>query len=63
MAEVEQWWNNKANEILELMPNFGGYVVKADSEGEPGPHTYNRTEADGANMMARSMGKNENGTG
>jgi len=49
------WWSKKVDEVYELMPNFGGFLVKADSEGNIGPQTYNRTEADGANMLARAV--------
>lgn len=54
-AEVQEWWNQKAEEIYQYIPDFGGFVVKADSEGQPGPHNYKRTQADGANMMARAL--------
>lgn len=54
-AEVQAWWNQKAEEIYQYIPDFGGFVVKADSEGQPGPHNYKRTQADGANMMARAL--------
>jgi alpha-glucuronidase len=53
--QVAQWWKNKVDEIYKLIPDFGGFVVKANSEGQPGPRTYNRTHADGANMMATAM--------
>ena len=49
---VQQWWKDKASEIYKLIPDFGGFVVKANSEGQPGPQDYGRTHADGANMMA-----------
>jgi alpha-glucuronidase len=52
---VIAWWNEKANEIYRLIPDFGGFVVKANSEGQPGPRTYNRTHADGANMLAAAL--------
>src|ERR1700752_4161084 len=52
---VIKWWKLKANEIYKLMPDFGGFVVKANSEGQPGPRTYNRTHADGANMLAAAV--------
>ena len=52
---VRKWWRDKVAEIKELMPNFGGFVVKADSEGQPGPLTYGRSYADGANMLAEAL--------
>jgi alpha-glucuronidase len=52
---VAEWWKKKADEIYELIPDFGGFVVKANSEGQPGPRTYNRTHADGANMLAAAV--------
>lgn len=54
-AEVVQWWADKADEIYALIPDFGGYLVKANSEGMPGPQDYGRTHADGANLLARSV--------
>ena len=54
-AEVQQWWKNKINEIYLLIPDFGGFLVKANSEGQPGPQDYNRTHADGANMLADAV--------
>lgn len=54
-AEVINWWKKKADEIYQLIPDFGGFVVKANSEGQPGPRTYNRTHADGANMLAAAL--------
>ena len=53
--EVQQWWKIKTDEIYKLIPDFGGFVVKANSEGQPGPRTYNRTHADGANMLAAAV--------
>ncbi len=50
--QVIQWWNNKIREIYALIPDFGGFLVKANSEGQPGPQDYGRTHADGANMLA-----------
>ncbi|SIT26316.1 alpha-glucuronidase [Chryseobacterium gambrini] len=50
--EVQKWWKDKAAEIYRLIPDFGGFLVKANSEGQPGPQDYGRTHADGANMMA-----------
>ncbi len=52
---VAAWWKQKADEIYKLIPDFGGFVVKANSEGQPGPRTYNRTHADGANMLAAAV--------
>ena len=52
---VESWWADKTNAVYEKIPDFGGYVVKADSEGQPGPFAYGRTHADGANMLARVL--------
>jgi len=54
---VEQWWKNKIDEIYSIIPNFGGFLVKADSEWQPGPHIYGRTHAQGANMLARNFKK------
>jgi alpha-glucuronidase len=51
-ADVIQWWKNKTKEIYQLIPDFGGFLVKANSEGQPGPQDFGRTHADGANMMA-----------
>lgn len=53
--EVKQWWKQKAEEIYKSIPDFGGFLVKANSEGQPGPHNYNRTHADGANMLADAV--------
>lgn len=53
--EVRTWWNNKTQEIYKLIPDFGGYLVKANSEGEPGPQDFGRTHADGANMLAEAL--------
>lgn len=50
--EVVQWWKNKIKEIYTLVPDFGGFLVKANSEGQPGPQDFGRTHADGANMLA-----------
>ncbi len=52
---VIAWWKQKVHEIYKLIPDFGGFVVKANSEGQPGPRTYNRTHADGANMLADAL--------
>ena len=54
-AGVIAWWKAKADEIYKLIPDFGGFIVKANSEGQPGPRTYNRTHADGANMLAAAV--------
>lgn len=51
-SEVQKWWKAKAKEIYSLIPDFGGFLVKANSEGQPGPQDYGRTHADGANMLA-----------
>ena len=53
--EVQLWWKQKAKEIYTLIPDFGGFLVKANSEGQPGPQDYNRTHADGANMLADAV--------
>lgn len=53
--QVQDWWKNKVDEIYGYIPDFGGFLVKADSEGQPGPHNYNRTQADGANMLADAV--------
>ena len=50
--QVISWWTNKVNDIYALIPDFGGFLVKANSEGQPGPQDYGRTHADGANMLA-----------
>jgi alpha-glucuronidase len=53
--EVAGWWKKKADEIYRTIPDFGGFVVKANSEGQPGPRTYNRSHVDGANMLAAAL--------
>lgn len=53
--EVKDWWKNKVNEIYRHIPDFGGFLVKANSEGQPGPQDYGRTHADGANMLADAL--------
>lgn len=53
--QIADWWKETTKHVYEVIPNFGGYLVKADSEGRPGPFTYNRTHADGANMLARAL--------
>lgn len=52
---VAAWWRDRAAEIYARIPDFGGFVVKADSEGQPGPFGYGRDHADGANMLARAL--------
>jgi len=52
---VQLWWKQKVKEIYDLIPDFGGFLVKANSEGQPGPQDYNRTHADGANMLADAV--------
>ncbi len=52
---VAEWWKKKADEIYALIPDFGGFLVKANSEGQPGPRTYNRNHVDGANMLAAAV--------
>lgn len=52
---VQHWWKEKAKEIYSMMPDFGGFLVKANSEGQPGPQDYQRTHADGANMLADAV--------
>ncbi len=52
---VAKWWRDKSDEIYRLIPDFGGFLVKANSEGQPGPCDFGRTHADGANMMARAL--------
>jgi alpha-glucuronidase len=52
---VARWWKDKADEIYRLIPDFGGFLVKANSEGQPGPQDYERTHADGANVLADAV--------
>ena len=52
---VIQWWKNKVDDIYTLVPDFGGFLVKASSEGQPGPQDYGRSHADGANMLADAL--------
>ena len=52
---VQAWWKAKADEIYRAIPDFGGFLVKANSEGQPGPQDYDRTQADGANMLADAL--------
>ncbi len=53
--QVKAWWKAKAKEIYQMIPDFGGFLVKANSEGQPGPFDYQRTHADGANMLADAV--------
>ena len=53
--EVRAWWTAKVDEIYKVIPDFGGFLVKANSEGQPGPQDYKRTHADGANMLAAAL--------
>ena len=54
-SRVQQWWRDKVSEIYAKIPDFGGFLVKANSEGQPGPGDYGRTHADGANMLAAAL--------
>jgi alpha-glucuronidase len=54
-SEVIEWWKTKVKEIYNLIPDFGGFLVKANSEGQPGPQDFERTHADGANMLADAL--------
>ena len=54
-AKVKAWWKAKAKEIYKLIPDFGGFLVKANSEGQPGPGDYDRSHSDGANMLADAV--------
>jgi alpha-glucuronidase len=53
--EVRAWWKSKTDEVYRYIPDFGGYLVKANSEGQPGPQDYGRSHADGANMLAEAV--------
>ncbi|MDI6400539.1 alpha-glucuronidase family glycosyl hydrolase [Balneolaceae bacterium ANBcel3] len=53
--EVQEFWNEITDKVYSYIPDFGGYLVKADSEGQPGPHGYGRDHADGANVLARAL--------
>ncbi|MXO70686.1 alpha-glucuronidase [Altererythrobacter buctensis] len=53
---VRAWWRAKADEIYAAIPDFGGFLVKANSEGQPGPQDYGRSHADGANVLAEALG-------
>ncbi|MCT1191286.1 alpha-glucuronidase [Lactococcus lactis] len=55
--KVSEWWQQTIDHIYNVIPDFGGFVVKADSEGEPGPYQYGRNHADGANMLAKPFEK------
>jgi alpha-glucuronidase len=54
-ARVAEWWKHRADQIYHLIPDFGGFVMKADSEGRPGPSSFGRTPADAANVIARAL--------
>ena len=54
-AAVQQWWKEKVKDIYQLIPDFGGFLVKANSEGQPGPQDYGRNHVDGANMFADAL--------
>ena len=53
--DVEEWWAEKVDEVYDLIPDFGGFLVKADSEGQNGPYDYDRSHAEGANVLARAL--------
>ena len=55
--KVSSWWQQTIDHIYNVIPDFGGFVVKADSEGEPGPYQYGRNHVDGANMLAKPFEK------
>ena len=55
VPEVIAWWKAKVAEIYELIPDFGGFVIKANSEGQPGPHDYHRSHSEGANVLASAL--------
>ena len=55
VPEVQEWWKKKVEEVYSVIPDFGGFLVKANSEGQPGPQNYNRTHAEGANMLADAL--------
>lgn len=55
VPEVREWWNKKAEQIYDLIPDFGGFLVKASSEGQPGPGDFGRSHAEGANMLAEAV--------
>jgi alpha-glucuronidase len=54
-AKVQEWWKDKVKEIYQYIPDFGGFLVKANSEGQPGPQDYKRTHAEGANLLADAL--------
>jgi alpha-glucuronidase len=54
-AAVQRWWRDKTDEVYKYIPDFGGFLVKANSEGQPGPQDYGRNHADGANMLADAL--------
>lgn len=54
-SDVAEWWKQKVHEIYSMIPDFGGFLVKANSEGQPGPCDYHRTHAEGANMLASAL--------
>lgn len=54
-AEVKDWWEKQMKQVYASVPDLGGFLVKADSEGRPGPFTYQRTHAQGANMLANAV--------
>ena len=54
-SDVAEWWKQKVHEIYSMIPDFGGFLVKANSEGQPGPYDYHRTHAEGANMLASAL--------
>ena len=54
-SKVQSWWAAKVKEIYKLIPDFGGFLVKANSEGQPGPNDFGRTHAEGANMLAKAL--------
>lgn len=56
-TDVKNWWKQKVDEIYKYVPDFGGFLVKANSEGQPGPQNYGRNHADGANMLAEAIGE------
>ena len=55
--QVIKWWAKKVEEIYLYIPDFGGFIVKANSEGQPGPQDFGRMHDQGANMLARALGK------
>src|SRR6185295_13457932 len=55
LPEVQTWWKTKADEIYAAIPDFGGFLVDTNSQGQPGPRDYGRTQADGANLLADAL--------